>query len=370
MELSYALIAFALLFFLSFANGSNDVSKAVATLAGAQVTSVRMAVLWGTVWTAVGVLAGLYWGGDLIRNMTHSLYQIPAASTDFGLPLAVALSSIFWVLISTWRGWPVSTTHAIVGGLIGGGVVALGAANISWMTAVHKIILPLLFSPFIAIAFAWLLSPALQKWGARMHGFKICVPGFPKRAVARSGSTLRSSMPLEDCAVCDCDSPQANATPGIVISIDGLHWLTSGLLSFSRGLNDAPKLIAVALPFILTNSETMKVSMFLVSTVAMAAGGLIAGRKITEILGFKVTKMNHEQGFSANFISTILVMGASRLGMPVSTTHVSASSIMGVGISAKSGVNRQVIASIVFAWLVTVPSTAIMAAVIYKLVAI
>lgn len=360
------LIAFSLLFFLSFANGANDVSKAVATLAGARVTSVKKAVLWGTVWTAAGAMAGLFLGADLIKNMMGSLYQVPAAADDMALPLAVALAAIFWVFLATWRGWPVSTTHAIVGGLIGSGIVALGFNNISWGVAAHKILLPLLFSPVIAVALAWFLGPILQRAAKCIHGFKICIPGLPKPVLVASSSTSnRSAVTVEECVVCDCDSIEAKVTPGIVVSVDSLHWLTSGLLSLSRGLNDAPKLIAVALPFIVMNDAPMQAWMFIVSATAMTLGGLIAGKKITEILGFKVTKMNHEQGFSANIIAAFLVIGASRFGLPVSTTHVSASAIMGTGLAAKTGLNKQVVMNIVFAWLVTVPSAAMAGAVIY-----
>lgn len=361
----YMFIAFSLLFFLSFANGANDVSKAVATLAGARVTSVKKAVLWGTAWTAVGALAGLFFGGELIKNMMGSLYNVPAATNDLALPLAVALAATAWVFLATWRGWPVSTTHAIVGGLIGSGIVALGFENISWSVAAHKILLPLMFSPFIAVGLAWLLGPSLQRIAKRAHGFKICLPGIPKPALVPASNMQRASSNLKDCTVCDCDSIEAKTTPGIMVSVDSLHWLTSGLLSLSRGLNDAPKLIAVALPFILVNDGNTQACMFIVSAIAMTMGGLIAGRKITEILGFKVTKMDHEQGFSANLIAAFLVIGASRLGLPVSTTHVSASSIMGTGLAARTGLNRQVVMSIVFAWIVTVPSAALMGAAIY-----
>lgn len=361
----YMITAFSLLFFLSFANGANDVSKAVATLAGARVTSVKKSVLWGTAWTAVGAIAGLFLGSELIKNMMGSLYNVPAVSNDLALPLAVALAAIAWVSLATWRGWPVSTTHAIVGGLIGSGIVALGFENISWSVAAHKILLPLLFSPFIAIGLGWFLGPHLQKIAKRAHGFKICLPGFAKPALAPASNMRRAAASIEDCTICDCDSVEARATPGIVVSVDSLHWLTSGLLSLSRGLNDAPKLIAVALPFIMANDTTTQAWLFLVSALAMSLGGLVAGRKITEILGFKVTKMDHEQGFSANLIAAFLVIGASRLGLPVSTTHVSASAIMGTGLGARAGLNKNVVTSIIFAWLVTVPSAAVFSAAIY-----
>lgn len=97
----------------------------------------------------------------------------------------------------------------------------------------------------------------------------------------------------------------------------------------------------------------------------MGAGSWFAGKNITEVLGFNLTKMNHEQGFSANLISAFLVIGASRFGMPVSTTHVSSSAIMGVGVANKKGLNMKTVKSMLFAWLVTAPVAALFAALIY-----
>ena len=91
----------------------------------------------------------------------------------------------------------------------------------------------------------------------------------------------------------------------------------------------------------------------------------MAGKNITEVLGFKLTRMNHEQGFSANLVSTILVIGASRYGMPVSTTHVTSSSIMGVGLVNQRGLNLKTVKSMLFAWLITVPVSGLFATGIY-----
>ncbi len=180
-------------------------------------------------------------------------------------------------------------------------------------------------------------------------------------------SFQRQSLELEDCFICKCDSPQAGLTHGFTLSVDNMHWLTSGLLSFSRGLNDAPKLIAIVLPFLFTYND-IPGWLFLWGALAMGLGSWMAGRNITELLGFQVTKMNHEQGFSANLVSTLLVIGASRFGMPVSTTHVSSSSIMGVGLVNNEGLNMRTVKSMLFAWLITVPVAAIFAMFIYILV--
>ncbi len=359
-------LAVALLFFLSFANGGNDVSKAIATLAGAGVTSVRGAIKWGTLWTVAGALAGLIWGGLLIKNINGSIYS---QAHEFYMPLALAVSiaPILWVALATWRGWPVSTTHAIVGGFVGAGLVAYGSGGIAWPHILSKIVLPLLASPFIALALAWFLTPWLEKSARFTNRIRVCLTPVPRVSLANSqhSMTLLMQAAAEDCLVCDCESPQAGLTHGVALSVDNMHWLTSGLLSFSRGLNDAPKLIAVVMPFLMLNGVPAPDWLFLWAAAAMGAGSWLVGKNITEVLAFRVTRMNHEEGFSANLVASFLVIVASRFGLPVSTTQVSASAIMGVGLGGRKGLNTDTIKSMLFAWLVTAPASGVFAALIY-----
>jgi len=359
-------LAAALLFFLSFANGGNDVSKAIATLAGAGVTSVRGAIAWGTLWTVAGALAGLLWGGLLIKNINGSIYS---DAHDFYMPLALAVSiaPILWVALATWRGWPVSTTHAIVGGFVGAGLIAYGSQGINWSQTFSNIVLPLLASPFIALTLAWFLTPWLERSARFTNRIRVCLTPVPRVTLANSGGAMvrgAQTAPAEDCLVCDCNSPQAGLTHGVTLSIDNMHWLTSGLLSFSRGLNDTPKIIAVVMPFLMLDGHPSPEWLFFWAALAMGAGSWLAGRNITEVLAFKVTKMNHEKGFSANLVAAFLVIGASRFGLPVSTTQVSASAIMGVGLGGQKGLNADTVKSMLFAWLVTVPAAGMFAALI------
>jgi PiT family inorganic phosphate transporter len=361
MELTYIASALVLLFLMSFANGANDVSKAIATLAGSGITTIRTAIAWGTLWTVLGALSGLLWGSAIIKNISSNIYT---SSHDFlfASALSTALAPILWVSLATWRRWPVSTTHAIVGGLLGTGLIAFGTAGIQWATIYSKIALPLLVSPFLAILLAWLLTPSLEKFACVTESLRLCLTPVPRLSLLNVEQ--RQQVILDDCVICKCDSPQAGLTHGYTLSVDNMHWLTSGLLSFSRGLNDTPKLVAIVLPFLFTN-DGVSGWLFVWGAVAMGLGSWIAGSNITELLGFEVTKLNHEQGFSANLVSTLLVIGASRLGMPVSTTHVSSSSIMGVGLVNNEGLNMKTVKSMLFAWLVTVPVAACFAIIVY-----
>ena len=229
MELSFVVLPACLLCFLAFANGGNDVSKAIATLAGAQLTSVQGAVIWGTLWTVAGAISGLFWGQAIVKNISQSIYT---ESHDFYLPLALAaiLAPAIWVSLATWRKWPVSTTHAIIGGLVGTGLVAFGAGGIDWQTIGAKIALPLLASPVMAITLALVLTPALEKFAHAVSGTMICITPVPGLVYAQAGVVDNI---MDDCIICDEDSPQGQASSGFTLDVDHLHWLTSGLLSFS-----------------------------------------------------------------------------------------------------------------------------------------
>lgn len=363
MEISYTFLAATLLFAMAFVNGGNDVSKPIATLAGTKVASLKTAVSWGTLWTVAGALAGLYWGEAIVKNITQSIFIAPP---DFSFPLALATvgAPILWVTLATWRKWPVSTTHALIGGVVGSGILSFGTSGIAWDIIGSKIALPLLISPLLAILLTVLLTPLLKRIANSISRTHICITPVPR--LVYSSASKEMSPAVDDCITCDQDSIQSKLTAGISLNIDHLHWLTSGLLSFSRGLNDTPKLIAIVLPFMVLNHGEVPVWLYFLAAIAMGAGSLLAGRKITELLGFNVTPLSHAEGFSANFVSTVLVMGATPLGLPVSTTHVSTSSIMGIGLNNGHGLNKRVVYTILFAWLVTVPATAFLGALIYS----
>jgi PiT family inorganic phosphate transporter len=359
----YIIVAVILISLLSFSNGANDVSKAVATLAGAKITSMRNAVMWGTLWTLVGSMSGLYLGAAIIKNISESIYTSQPVFS-LAMALAIALTPSLWVILATWKKWPVSTTHAVVGGLLGSGIAALGISGISWGNTLLKLGLPLLLSPFLAIGLAYTLTPILQKVAISIERVRLCLLPIPKFAfVGFNKNTIQLD---QNCIVCDCDSSQAQLNHNISVSVDHMHWLTSGVLAFSRGLNDTPKLIAVILPFILVGGVAIQMQMmFWISAISMGLGGILIGSRITKVLGFKITQLDHTQGFSANLISAFIVLFASKLGAPVSTTHVSSCSIMGIGLSGGKGLQKDTLNTMLYAWLITVPATVVIASVIY-----
>jgi PiT family inorganic phosphate transporter len=151
---------------------------------------------------------------------------------------------------------------------------------------------------------------------------------------------------------------------------DHLHWLTSGGTSFARGLNDAPKMVAIILAAaaLAGGRANLKLGAFFIVTLGMVMGSLVGGRRVTQVLAEKVTRMNHREGFLANLVTAVLVGAGAGFGLPMSTTHVSCGSIFGIGAEANDRrVHWNVVWQIVGSWVVTLPLAALLGIVAYWL---
>jgi PiT family inorganic phosphate transporter len=146
-------------------------------------------------------------------------------------------------------------------------------------------------------------------------------------------------------------------------AMDTAHFLSAGIVGFARGLNDTPKIAALLL---VAGAFEIEWGMVLV-TVAMAIGGLLNARRVAETMSHGITAMNHGQGLAANVATGLLVIAASRFGLPVSTTHVSVGSLFGIGLVTRQA-NMRVVGGIVLSWLVTLPCAAALGALAYWLV--
>lgn len=310
---------------LAYFNGANDVSKAIATLAGSGVTNYRRAIGWGTICTVAGSLCSALIASALIGTFTKGFIVKGVHQTE-SFALAVLVGAILWVLLATKIAMPVSTTHAITGSLVTVGAFAFGANNVQWNTLIQKVAIPLALSPFLALAIA------------------IVVYFVVRATLARLGLRV----------------------------MNGLHWLSSGTASFARGLNDTPKIAALGVAFFLITQHTAKFQtpfwIFALVALGMGSGSLIGGLRVTQTLAEKVTKMDHTEGFAANLTTAFLVAGASNIGLPVSTTHISSGAIIGIGLRSGVGnVNWRVIRDMALAWIVTVPAAGLLGIVAYLL---
>ncbi len=318
-------VGLVLMVALAYANGANDVSKAIATLVGSGVTNYRRAIAWGTACTVLGGAGSALLAAALIGTFTKGFIAASVHQSE-RFALAVLVGALLWVVLATRLALPVSTTHAITGALVTVGAVAYGAGNVQWRTLVQKVAIPLALSPVLALALALVVYLALRLTLARL-------------------------------------SPRA---------LNVLHWLSSGTASFARGLNDTPKIVALGVAFYLIAQHSAHYQappwLFALVALGMGVGSLVGGWAVTTTLAEKVTRMDHTEGGAANLTTAVLVAAASNLGLPVSTTHVSSGAIIGIGL--REGIGRvrwRVVRDMVLAWLVTLPAAGILGVAAYYL---
>jgi PiT family inorganic phosphate transporter len=355
-----ALLAFAVLL-LAYTNGANDNFKGVATLYGGGVLGYRSAIALATVMTFLGSLAGLYFGSALLATFSGKGLVPDSIAADPRFLANVGLAAGATVLLATRLGFPVSTTHALVGALLGAGFVASRSElNVTRLGSVF--FAPLLGSPILAIALA----------GGQQLGFSAlrrslrlekepCLCVGEEMLVTSIGGGVAAAMPVKTIAFGTTDACEARfgSSAGAVTSgglANALHCLSASAVSFARGVNDTPKIVALLLA---TKLLAPASGIFLVG-VAIAVGGVVGARRVAETMSHRITAMNTGTALTANLTTAFLVLFASRLGLPVSTTHVSCGSLFGIG--AVNGQARwRTIGQILMAWMVTLPIAAVFA---------
>ena len=365
MNLTLLFLPLAVLF-LAFSNGANDNFKGVATLFGSRTTDYRHALIWATGTTLAGSLTSLAVSQGLVTTFSGKGLVGEAVISNTAFLLAVGLGAALTVMLATILGIPVSTTHALTGALVGGGFVLAGGVNLARLGT--SFFLPLALSPFLSLLLTAGLFPALRwcrlRLGVERH-MCLCLDDEPPALVQVEAngtvSLLASGLTLTADQVESCEERYRGHLLGFDAQnlLDKLHFLSAGLVGFSRGLNDTPKIVAL-LAAASGLGLSMSTGLSLVG-VAMAIGGLVAARRVAITISDGIVEMNHGQGFTANLATAFCVTVASRFGVPVSTTHVACGSLFGLG--AVTGTARwRMITRIILAWVVTLPVAAALAA--------
>jgi inorganic phosphate transporter, PiT family len=356
--------------FLAYSNGANDNFKGVASLFGSRTCSYRTAIFWATITTFAGSIMSIFLAQTLLKKFSaKGIAPDHVAGSEYFL-LAVAIGAGLTVILATLTGLPISTTHALTGAIIGCGLVAVGS-RVNLAVLGKGFVLPLLVSPILAMVVAGILYVIFHRLRVATGTTKewcICV-GTEERVVAVPqpssvlalggvGSTITLSVDEHE----NCRERYAGSFFGIGSQrfMDAAHFLSAGIVSFARGLNDTPKIVALLL---LWKALDIRWG-FAAIALTMAIGGLLNARNVAETMSNKITAMNHGQGFTANLTTAILVGLASLFGLPVSTTHVSVGSIFGIGVTTGKA-NLRTINAIVLSWLVTLPCAAIIGGIIY-----
>jgi inorganic phosphate transporter, PiT family len=350
------LFIFVITVAIAYVNGANDVSKGIATLVGSGVANLRRAVLWGTLWTGIGGITAALIARAMLQTFGKGLLS-PGVHATLGAAVASIAGAALWVAFATRKGLPVSTTHGIVGSVLGVAFVAYGFHGVNWSALGGKIILPLLLSPLVSLA---LTAGLIRLSRYVVPDATVDCMCLSVREPVSSPTGGAAALPMLAMPQVHLESCASSAKESTGITINRLHWFTSGATSFARALNDAPKMAALVLGAVAlsgTKSEPSIVYFFAV-TAGMLAGSWFAGRKVTEVLADKVTRMDHREGFFANLVTAALVGPGAALGLPMSTTHVASGGIIGVAAGRGGGVNRKTVLEMVLAWVVTLPAAA------------
>lgn len=350
---------------VAYANGSNDISKGIATLVGSHVCGLRGAVLWGTAWTMAGGLLAAVASQRLVATFSGSGFLDHRVDGPAFLA-AVAVGAAAWVLFASATGLPVSTTHAIAGALAGAAVVARGVSSLHWFAFAKTVALPLGLSPIVAIGLMYAFHPLLSRGVRRVEAYCVCLE---RRVVisgyATEGGLLLSAAPSEAVVATEQACGGSPAVTARVSAVDALHWLSSALTSSCRGLNDTPKIVALGAGASVALGIS-GVAFYVPITLAMGLGSLVAGFRVTETLARKVTPMTPGEGLAGNLVTTLLVGLASAFALPVSTTHVSSGAIMGIGLHrGVQAVRWATVRDLLIAWAVTMPAAALVAGTVF-----
>lgn len=347
---------------LGWSNGANDNFKGVATLYGSRTLNYRVALILATVATVAGSVVSVFLAHGLIK--TFSVQSIIDAELMNDSTLAaVGLAASATILLATILGMPTSTTHALTGALVGAALV-VDPTGINTGILLTRFAQPLLLSPLLSIGLTAGLYVVLHRLRARSGitsrscfcignanpvPFIAGAPGY-----ARASMTGQLEVATGTTQIC-VDRYQGQVV-GVQVQtiVNAVHYLSAGAVCFARATNDTPKIAAILLSAPVLGLGVGQPWVLGLVTVAVALGGWLQSRRVAETMSRRITDLNTGQGLTANLVTAVLVLGASRLGLPVSTTHVSCGAIF--GISAVNGKRDwRIIGRILAAWALTLP---------------
>jgi PiT family inorganic phosphate transporter len=322
VSLLICVIVFAIIF--DYINGFHDAANAIATVVSTGVLHVRTAVLLAGVLNFVGAVTG-----TAVAKTIASGFADPAIVTQT-VVLSALIGACIWNLITWWYGIPSSSSHALIGALAGAVVAKAGVHAFRWVALKDKVLVPLVASPTLGFIAAFVMMIALV-WMVR--GVRPDTVHRGSRAL-----TLVSAMALAFAH----GSNDAQKSMGII---------TLALLAFVSAGHGG------SLPaWMLPQGDAVPMWVILACAMAIALGTMAGGRKIIKTMGTKIIRLNTLQGFAAQTAGALTILGASHLGVPVSTTHCINACIMGVGASKRvSAVRWGVAGNIVVAWVLTLP---------------
>ena len=351
---------------LAWSNGANDNFKGVATLYGGGVLSFRAALACATLATMAGGLVSVLFAERLAKTFSGAAI-LHGGALDATTLAAMLVGAGLTVLLATFLKMPTSTTHALMGSLVGV-ALAIDPARIRVDRLGSLFFAPMLLSPLIAIVTAaglyFVSRGVVSRWAAPASDACLCAGTLePELAASAGGAAALSSMNAIPIRVrmgtpTTCGTGQGAWPIQLKAShvANVAHGLSGGAVCFARALNDTPKIAAVLLATgALAGANHAAILAAVTSIVVL--GGIFQSRGVAHTMSKRITTLNSTSGLAANVVTASLVLWASRLGVPVSTTHVSCGSILGIGAATRRAESKT-IRRIVGAWVVTFPFAA------------
>jgi inorganic phosphate transporter, PiT family len=336
-SLTYILAIIVVAFLFDFINGFHDSANSIATVVGTRVLSPVKAVAWAACFN----FAALFVVGTAVAKTIGS-GMINLSIVTPSVILGALLGAIVWNLITWFYGIPSSSSHALIGGYAGAAVAKAGWAGIVWGKKWVEILAFIIISPLLGIVLGWVLM-----W-AMLWIFHRITPARTERffRVAQLGSSAVFSL--------SHGANDAQKTMGIIV---GLLVATNSQFAGAEGW-----MRHLYLP----NSDHMPLWLELTAYSMISLGTLFGGWRIVHTMGTKITRLRPIGGFSAETAGALSILFATKMGIPVSTTHTITGGIVGVGMSKRlSAVRWNVAGRIVWAWVLTIPASFIAAAICY-----
>jgi len=388
-------------FYMAWNIGANDVANSMASAVGAKAITIRQAVFIAGI---LNVLGAVFIGSHVTNTIRKGIVSTEILA-DPNLALIGALSAILaaalWVSFATWKSLPVSTTHSIVGAMIGFGIMAGGFSVINW-GKLAAVLISWVISPVFSLIISFLLFKFIikviisrkdsfirsLKWSPFFIGITLFVVVLSFLFKTPLGKRLSLSTPM---------SLVLASVLAVILSIIGMkalkHFIrpkksnsaeevfrfiqvgTSCYVALAQGANDVANAVgplAVIYFIVKTGSVGAKVPvptfLLLFGGVGILCGIWMAGYRVMDTLGKKITTLTNTRGFSVEFAAATTVLIASKMGLPVSTTHAAVGGVMGVGIARGiEAVNFSIIFKIMIYWVLTVPVAAITSMIIFKI---
>jgi PiT family inorganic phosphate transporter len=388
-------------FYMAWNIGANDVANSMASAVGAKAITIRQAIFIAGI---LNVAGAVFIGSHVTQTIRKGIVSTDILA-DPHVALIGALSALLaaalWVSFATWKSLPVSTTHSIVGAMIGFGIMAGGFAVINW-AKLAAVVMSWIISPVFSLAIAFVMFKTIVRFiMTRRDAFARALrlsPVFIGLAAFVVVLSFLFKTPLGKTLAIDAWTalPVAMVLGGLIgyagkavlkrfVGQDegeGTEQVfrriqigTSCYVALAQGANDVANAIgplAVIYFLVTTGNVGAKVPvptwLLLLGGVGIAAGIGMAGHRVMETIGTKITTLTNTRGFSVDFAAASTVLLASKLGLPVSTTHAAVGGVLGVGLAGGiEAVNFRIVLKIMLYWVLTVPAAALTSMVIFKI---